>query len=76
MNKQKRALLRSASNHLNTAIDIITGVRYDEQDALDNTPENLQSGERYQTMEETVDYLEDAIEAINEAVEDLNRAFT
>lgn len=76
MNKQRRASLRSASAHLSMAVDIIRDVRYEEQDAMDNIPENLQSSERYETMEEAVDHLDDALDAIREAESELSHVLT
>lgn len=39
----------------------------EEQDCLDNLPENLQSSERYEKMEEAVSLLEGAAEEIESA---------
>ena len=39
----------------------------EEQDCLDNLPENLQSSERYEKMEEAVSLLESAAEEIESA---------
>lgn len=74
MNKQKRIKLREANSILEKAKILISSVKDKEQDDLDNYPENLQNGERYATMENTIDELDDAIESIDRATESVNNA--
>lgn len=64
MNKLRRSKLSEAIVHLDSAIQIISDVRDDEQDAMDNIPENLQSSDMYNDMENAVDTMEDAIDEL------------
>ena len=50
MNKHRRNKLSEAIGYLDNALQIISDVRDDEQDALDNIPENLQQSDRYSDM--------------------------
>ena len=74
MNKQRRAKLSNVCEMLRTALGIVSDVRDDEQDAIDNLPENLQESERCTAMEDAVDELEEAIDNIESAIECVNRA--
>lgn len=64
MNKQRRNKLSEAIGHLDIALQVISDVRDDEQEALDNMPENLQSSDRYAEMECAVDTMEEAIDEL------------
>ncbi len=64
MNKHRRNKLSEAIGYLDNALQIISDVRDDEQDALDNIPENLQQSDRYSDMENAVDTMEEAIDDI------------
>ena len=70
MNKYKRSRLEKAINLLGSASEIISDVKYDEQDSMNNIPENLQGSDRYSDMEDAVDNMEDALDLISE-IEDL-----
>lgn len=74
MNKHRRSSIRIAAGYLDMAIDLVRDARDEEQYALDNMPENLQSSERYEAMEEAIDHLEDAISSIDEATGHIDRA--
>lgn len=74
MNKQRRTKLKEANGLLSQAIRIISSVKDEEQDSIDNLPENLQAGERYTIMENAIDQLEEAIDNIEQASENLNNA--
>lgn len=67
MNDNRRSMLRSALKLLDDAYNYISRSLDEEQDSLDNVPENLQYGERYEAMEEFVSYLEDAIDNLDNA---------
>jgi len=67
MNAAKRRSLRDAIQFLSRATIIVENVCDKEQDAMDNCPENLQSTERYEAMENAVDSLNDAVDKIEEA---------
>lgn len=70
MNNKRRERLQAAVSHLEIANEIVEEVKNEEQDCLDNMPENLQSSERYEIMENAIDYLDDAISYLGDA-EDL-----
>ena len=72
MNRKRREMVLSAISTLESAKDVLDDVLYEETDAMENIPENLQSSERYEKMEENVDILQDAIDDINEAIEKLS----
>lgn len=69
MNKQRRDRLREAIKQLRNASTIVDEVYNKEEDSLDNIPENLQTSERFEKMENAVDNLNEAIERIDEARE-------
>ena len=71
MNKQRRNKLSKAIMHLDSALQIISDVRDDEQEALDNMPENLQTSDRYLEMEEAVDTMDETIVEIGNISERL-----
>ena len=74
MNKKRRGHLRDALKMLNSVAAIVEIVYNGEEDALDNYPENLQSTERFERMEDSVDNLNDAMEKIDEAKECIQSA--
>ena len=76
MNKQRRASISKALGYLDMALDMIRDAKYEEQDVLDNVPENLQSGDRYEEIENAVDSLEDAISSMEEAKRYIERAIS
>ncbi|MGI6175785.1 MAG: hypothetical protein ACOYJC_06455 [Christensenellales bacterium] len=65
MNKERKNQIQQAVNLSVEAKDILDDVRQDEQDALDNTPENLQSSDRYYENESAIEALDDAIENLD-----------
>lgn len=74
MNNKKRYLLKSAVQILEQAHDYVSAALEDEQDCLDNMPENLQSSEKYEKMEEAISNLESAIESIENAKDSIESA--
>lgn len=69
MNQKRRKELHEASDLLDQCIDMLRNVLSSEEDALDNIPENLQSGEKANIMESIIDTLESAIESLEEGRE-------
>lgn len=67
MNEERRKKLEAAKAHITDAINLIEEVKDGEQEAFDNMPENLQSGEKGQTLEENVATLESAVDNLNSA---------
>lgn len=74
MNKQRRARLSEAHSLLGRAASIVERAKDEEQDSFDNLPENLQSSERGEIMEEAIDELQTAIDSINDAMEHIDCA--
>ena len=52
---------------LSNAASVVERVCDKEQDCGDNYPENLQSTERFEKMEDALDSLNDALEKIDDA---------
>ena len=50
------------------------GVCDKEQDAMDNCPENLQSTDRFEAMENAVENLNDAVEKLEDAKSNIEAA--
>ena len=57
---------------LKSIIIELESVKWDEEYYMDNIPENLQGGYRYQVAEDACDNLENAIDCLNEAIDDVN----
>lgn len=74
MNKQRRARLSEAHSLLGRAVSIVERAKDEEQDSFDNLPENLQSSERGELMEEAIDELQTAIDSISDAMEHIDCA--
>ena len=74
MNDKRRSGLKSAIDLLIRASEIVSSVKDDEEDALDNMPENLQASDRYEKMEDAVAALEEAEESIESAIDSINSA--
>jgi DNA-binding transcriptional MerR regulator len=79
MNDDRRKELKSALKlldgiNVDTIREAVEAVMADEQDAFDNMPESLQSGERGQMMEEALGRLQEAIDALESAQENLAEA--
>jgi hypothetical protein len=64
---RRRGQLRDALNMLSNAASVVEMVCDKEQDCVDNYPENLQSTERFEKMEDALDSLNDALEKIDDA---------
>lgn len=74
MNKQRRVKLSEAHLLLGKAVSLVERVKDDEQDSFENLPDNLQSSERGEAMEEAVDELQMAIDSISDAMEHIDCA--
>ena len=79
MNNARRKILNNANDivrealaKLSEALEMVEGVRDDEQDSLDNIPENLWGSERYEKSEEAVDNLESVISEIEDCMGSLD----
>ena len=76
MNNKRRERLGKAKGYLEEANSIVDAVRDEEEDALDNMPENLQSGDRYDQMEECVGCLSDIIHFIESTIDKIDEVVT
>lgn len=55
---------------LQTTETNISDILSQEEWYMDNIPENMQGGRRYEAAEEACDHLQDAVDSIREATED------
>lgn len=69
MNNKRREKLREAIALFDRASSIVEAVCDAEGDCMDRVPENLQSSDRYEAMEDALDSLNQAIEKLDEARE-------
>jgi uncharacterized iron-regulated protein len=74
MNAQRRKIPTDVQHALRAAIAMIEGVQSEEQDAFDNMPEGLQSGEKGDKAQAAIDAMLEATESIEAAVESLDTA--
>lgn len=71
MNKKRRQEIMKISLKIEKAKERLDDLLYEEQDALDNTPENLRLSLRGEESENAVDYLQEAIEELNNCLNNL-----
>jgi hypothetical protein len=64
MNAKRRNSLKEALTLLDRVESIVDAVCDEEQDCMDNTPENFQCTDRYESMETAVENLNEALETI------------
>lgn len=74
MNKRDRKELEKALELLNSASEIITMIKEQEDEKYDNLPEGIQNSERGEKFQEDIDNLDYAISDLETAVESLNAA--
>lgn len=72
MNKARKTELRRIYAVIRDAKDDLESVKFDEQNALDSIPENLQNTERAEAMEEAIDNMDSAEDALAEALDYLS----
>lgn len=72
MNKQRRKDLLDVAESLQEALDRLSEVRDEEQEAFDNMPESLQYGSRGGAMQaiDTMDEWESEIDEIKSRIEE------
>ena len=68
MNKDRRQTLKHALQKLDEASSLLYCVIDDEQDSLENTPENMQDGYRFQEREEYLDALWDVADGLENLI--------
>lgn len=74
MNNKRRKLLRKAITLLSEAENYISQAVDEERDCMENVPEGLNEGERYERMETAVDNLESASEDLGSIIESIEEA--
>lgn len=71
MNEERRKKIKEAINHIDNGLNLLNEVQSDEQDAFDNLPENMQSGEKGENMQGALDSIQSAIDNVESAIGDL-----
>ena len=71
VNKQRRKRLREAVELIECAVAIVEEIKYEEEEALENLPTNLQEGEGADNMQECVDALEEIWDDLKDRVIEL-----
>ena len=74
MNKSRRGRLRLVRTKLEDAKNEIESILEEEDEARDNTAENLVYSERYERSEECSESMENAIESLSDAIEHVENA--
>lgn len=69
MNKQDRKELEKALDLLNSANEIITMIKEQEEERYDNLPEGIQDSERGERFQENIDNLDSASSDLESALE-------
>lgn len=68
MNRKRRTKLSKLYNQICAVVDNIRDLIVEEQDAIDNTPENIQGSERSAAMDDAIDSMEEACDSLGEAM--------
>ncbi len=71
MNKERKARIQEVITKINGCADDLSDIKFDEDYARDNIPENLQGGDAYCTSEDCSDKIEDAISDLRQVASDL-----
>ena len=71
MNKARRQWLQSVINALEEQKGEIESIQYEEQEAYDNLPENLNDTERANNMYENIDDMEAAASDLEDIISNL-----
>lgn len=67
MNKARRNKLGEAFDLVNSAKEILKGVREEEQEAYDNLPESFQNGSKGEDMQNYMEMIEEAANYLDDA---------
>lgn len=71
MNKERRKKIGECAEKLAELRDELMELQSQEQEYMDNMPENMQEGQKYEESEGYVDALEDACRCIDDAIDQL-----
>lgn len=74
MNKQRREAISALHSKLDDLKSEIEAVLGEEQDAYDNLPDSLRTGEKGDKMYEAIEALESAVSSIEDALSSLDDA--
>lgn len=66
MNKQRKSELQDVSAMIGDAMDRLTEIRDEEQEAFDNMPEGLQCSSRGDSMQEAIDMMDEWYEELED----------
>jgi len=69
LNKERRRSLAEIVGRLRVINSELDSIVSAEQDSLDNTPENMVDGYKYQEREEAFEHLEEVVEEFGEIVD-------
>ena len=71
MNKTRKTQIKEVITKINGCADDLSDIKFDEDYARENIPENLQGGDAYCTSEDCSDKIEDAISDLRQVASDL-----
>ena len=71
MNRERKTRIKKVIATIYGCADELDDIKFDEDLARDNTPENLQGSDAYCTSEDCSDKIEDAISDIRQAASTL-----
>ena len=74
MNNIRRNSLTDIKDRIESLKSDLETLLEEENDYLDNIPENMQGGERYEKAENAVSSLENAVSSLEEAMDDIESA--
>lgn len=75
MNNARRKIISNIATKLGGIKSEVQNVMYEEQDAFDSMPENLQGSTRGEESEEAIDTLDEVVNSIEEAIEGLESIY-
>lgn len=67
MNAERRKALAEIQDRISDICSDLEAIKDEEDEYMENIPENMQSGERYEKAEEAVNALESALDSLEEA---------
>ena len=74
MNKVRRKNLQAIIDRLEELKGSLEDLQAEEEEYRDNIPENFQSGERYEHIEEICESLSDAVSSLEDATSSIEEA--
>jgi hypothetical protein len=72
MNAQRRKLLEGVLNFIQSDLQPdVEAIRDEQQEYVDNVPDNLQSGERYERATEALDKMDNLVSLFEDIISEL-----